>query len=172
LLRFFDQLRFFPVSAAELLEIRAAFPYGQYRLRTEDTTLRLADYRRFLQDNAASIADFRQQQRSAFDAERERWQLAGHSEVIIAASDLADSVIAEVPAGCVAITAPVTGSVWQVPATAGAQVQADERLVVLESMKMEIAVCAEVSGTVVEVRCAPGRAVNAGATLLILKPAE
>ena len=35
LLRFFDQLRFFPVSDEELIEARAAFPYGRYSLRIE-----------------------------------------------------------------------------------------------------------------------------------------
>src|SRR4029077_9442935 len=65
LLRFFDQIRFFPVSAAELLESRAHFPYGQYRVRSEATTLRLADYRRFLHDNAESIGTFRTRQRAA-----------------------------------------------------------------------------------------------------------
>src|SRR5204863_2724367 len=35
LLRFFDQIRFYPVSAKELLEIRDAFPHGQYPLRIE-----------------------------------------------------------------------------------------------------------------------------------------
>src|SRR6201999_2917614 len=36
LLRFFDKIRFFPVSAKELLEARAAFPHGLYPLRIED----------------------------------------------------------------------------------------------------------------------------------------
>jgi urea carboxylase len=49
-------------------------------------------------------------------------------------------------------------------------VQAGERLLVLESMKMEIPVLADVSGVVTEVRCAPGRAVLAGNALLIMKP--
>jgi urea carboxylase len=42
LLRFFDQLRFYPVSAEELLEIRRDFPLGRYPLRIEHSTLRLA----------------------------------------------------------------------------------------------------------------------------------
>ena len=170
LLRFFDQIRFFPVSAAELLDIRAHFPYGQYRVQTEDTTLRLADYRKFLQQNADSIQAFRLQQRAAFAAERERWKLAGDSEVIVAEPADAGTAAAEVPAGCVAVAAPVTGSVWQVHVTEGARVQAGDRLVVLESMKMEIAVCADTTGTVTTLGCAPGRAVHAGATLLVLRP--
>jgi len=50
LLRFFDQIRFFPVAHDELAEARAAFPHGAYPLRIEDTTFRWAD------DGAASPA--------------------------------------------------------------------------------------------------------------------
>ncbi|PLP20783.1 urea carboxylase, partial [Klebsiella michiganensis] len=39
LLRFFDQLRFYPVSAEELLQIRRDFPLGRYPLRIEHSTL-------------------------------------------------------------------------------------------------------------------------------------
>ncbi len=56
LLRFFDQIRFHPVSQDELLRIRADFPHGGYPLRTEEGQFSLRDYRRFLADNAASIA--------------------------------------------------------------------------------------------------------------------
>ncbi len=34
LLRFFDKIRFFPVSAEELLEARAAFPHGAYDIKS------------------------------------------------------------------------------------------------------------------------------------------
>src|SRR5205814_6447277 len=55
LLRFFDQIRFHPVSEQELLDFRAKFPRGRARLRIEPTTFRFADYRRFLDQNAPSI---------------------------------------------------------------------------------------------------------------------
>jgi hypothetical protein len=58
LLRFFDQLRFYPVSAEELLEIRRDFPLGRYPLRIEHSTLRLAEYQQFLAREAQSIARF------------------------------------------------------------------------------------------------------------------
>src|SRR5258708_9291981 len=48
LLRFFDQIHFYPVSASELLEIRDAFPRGRYSLRIEPTEFRLRDYHTFL----------------------------------------------------------------------------------------------------------------------------
>jgi urea carboxylase len=170
LLRFFDQIRFYEVSADELLELRAGFPHGQCGLMIEDATLRLANYQRFLADNATSIGDFRARQQSAFAAERERWRVAGHSEVIVAEPELPDSAAGSLPAGCIAIGAPVTGSVWQVTAAAGARVAIGDKLVALESMKMEINVCAEQPGTVVELYCAPGKAVHAGTALLAFRP--
>ncbi len=47
LLRFFDQIRFYPVSAEELLTIRRDFLRGRYPLRIEHTTLKLAEYQQF-----------------------------------------------------------------------------------------------------------------------------
>jgi urea carboxylase len=81
LLRFFDQIKFYEVTAAELEQLRAGFTYGQHPLRIEQTTLRLGDYRQFLRDNAASIDTFRDTQRTAFDAERERWRAADIAEL-------------------------------------------------------------------------------------------
>jgi urea carboxylase len=43
LLRCFDQIRFFPVSAGELFEIRDAFPHGRYPLRIDHRQFRLDD---------------------------------------------------------------------------------------------------------------------------------
>lgn len=47
LLRFFDQIRFYPVSAEELLRIRRDFPLGRYSLNIEHSSLNLADYQGF-----------------------------------------------------------------------------------------------------------------------------
>ncbi len=77
LLRFFDQIRFFPVTAAELTQMREDFPYGRFRLKVQETHLRLRDYRAFLQENASSIAQFKARQQAAFEAERERWNEPG-----------------------------------------------------------------------------------------------
>ena len=57
LLRFFDQIRFYPVSAEELLRMRAGFPYGRYPLRIEETHLDLAEYLGFLDTERDSIDD-------------------------------------------------------------------------------------------------------------------
>jgi len=168
LLRCFDQLRFFPVSADELLRMRSGFPYGQCGLRIEQTTLRVAQYQQFLRSNAVSIDSFRQRQRAAFDAERERWRAAGTTES--APLDMPQNVAMVIPEDCVAVSSPVSGSVWQLRVTAGQRVDAGDELLVLESMKMEMAVYAEHAGEVVELHCSIGRAIGAGATLLVLRP--
>jgi len=172
LLRFFDQLRFYPVSAAELQRLRAEFPYGKASLRIEPTTLRLRDYRRFLATNAAAIAAFKARQQAAFDAERERWRSTDRDADDGAEAELPPSVAGRqsaVPPGCIAIVSPVAGSVWHINAEAGAHADAGAALIVIEAMKMEIAVQAEQAGTVVELRCQQGQPVAAGETLLILR---
>jgi urea carboxylase len=169
LLRFFDQIRFHPVSAGELLRIRAGFVYGQHPLRMEETTLSLGEYRSFLSGNADSIAAFRATQREAFEAERGRWRAAG---IVDAPQPEPAPLEAQnvLPVGCVAIRAPVTGSVWQVHAAAGQQVQAGDELLVMEAMKMEIGVKAQQGGRIEAVYCTTGKPAAAGDLLLALRP--
>ncbi|MEJ0100925.1 MAG: 5-oxoprolinase/urea amidolyase family protein [Pseudomonadota bacterium] len=165
LLRFFDQLRFYPVAGDELLRLREDFPHGRWQLRVEETTLRLADYRRFLADNSVSIEAFRQQQQAAFAAERQRWREAGLAESPVAEAAPV-RIEAELPAGSEAVYAPVTGSLWQLHAKVGQKVAADEELLVMEAMKMEISVRAPVAGVVTAIFCAPGKPAQAGDVLL------
>jgi len=172
LLRFFDQIRFYPVSADELLKMREDFPQGRFQLRIEHATLRLGDQRRFLQENAASIAQFKAKQQAAFEAERERWKQSG--TLLTEGSSPVEapraSEATEVPDGCLAVGSPVTGSVWQISTEAGARVAAGDTLLIVEAMKMEVPIFAEQAAEVVEVRCARGRTVSAGETVLVLRP--
>src|SRR5258707_1029675 len=62
LLRFFDQIRFFPGSAAELLEIRDAFPHGKYGLRIEQNDFSLSEYHSFLRGIAGEASQFKKRQ--------------------------------------------------------------------------------------------------------------
>jgi len=167
LLRFFDQIRFYPVSAEELLQMRAQFPYGRCELKIEDSELSLADYQRFLQDNAASIDSFRSTQRAAFEAERARWREAGLSENA-PQETVAPPAVEELPPGTHAVRAPVAGNVWQVRVQPGSRVAAGDELVVLEAMKMEVSVRAESSGVVRALACAQGRPVQLGEALVAI----
>ena len=174
LLRFFDQIRFYPVSEAELLTMRQQFVSGQFQLRIEPGTLRLKDYRAFLQENQAPIAAFKGRQQSAFEAERERWKTAGHDLLAPDSADptgvdsgtAADRVL---PPNAHLVNAPVAGSVWKVLAAEGAVVQAGETLAILESMKMEFAVQAPCNGTLRQLACREGQAVAAGQELLVME---
>ncbi len=156
LLRFFDQIRFYPVSAEELLEIRDAFPQGGYPLRIEPVEFRLRDYHAFLSSIETESAAFKSQQQAAFEAERERWAAAGKEDFSAGIEPLAPASNGdgELPEGCHAIPSPVTASVWKVAVEPGERVEAGQELVILEAMKMEIAVAAPSAGTVEKLNCA------------------
>lgn len=68
----------------------------------------------------------------------------------------------------ITIPADVAGTVWKIQVTVGQAVQADEELMILESMKMEIPVLAEHGGTVTEVRVTEGDVVQEGDVLVVL----
>ncbi|ALK10926.1 urea carboxylase [Blastochloris viridis] len=173
LLRFFDQIRFVEVSAAELLAFRADFPRGKARLKIEHGTFRLADYRRFLADNRDGIDAVKRRQQQAFDQERVRWEAAGQSGYDAELPDIVDDGGDDpLPPGGVPAASPVPGSVWKIAVTPGQSVEAGDILVVVESMKMEITVAAPISGVVAELRCAEARAVALGQTLAVVVPAE
>lgn len=77
LLRYFDRISFYPVSAEELLELRADTAAGRGRVQITDGEFSLPAYRRFLAEEAESIDRFRRQQSAAFAAERNAWHRAG-----------------------------------------------------------------------------------------------
>jgi urea carboxylase len=171
LLRFFDQIRFHPVSAEALLRTREAFLAGRAGLEIETTTFRLGDYQRFLAKEAGEIAAFRAVQREAFGEERARWKAAGQ--------DLAtDAGLAEpegrppleVPPGARAVTSPIPGMVWKRVAEPGRRVAAGDVLYVLEAMKAETAVRAPVGGELLAMGPDEGEPVAAGQVLAAIRP--
>lgn len=170
LLRFFDQVRFFPVSADELLRIREDFPLGRYPLKIEETSFSLREYNQFLADNAASITAFKTQQQASFDAERERWRESGQADY---ASDLTVAEAApdselDLPENGRALASHVAGNVWKVEVAEGAEVKQGDTLIIVESMKMEFAVMAPCDGRIHKVFCREGGQVSAGQDLLVL----
>jgi urea carboxylase len=169
LLRFFDQIRFYPVSGEELLRFRDDFLHGRVQLDIGEETFRLQDYRRFLAQNAADIASHKSRQQAAFEAERRRWEASG--QIGYAADLPAPHVECEaekIHPGHVPVTCPVSGSIWKISAALGQHVKAGDILVTVESMKMELPVTAPVDGVVSQVRCAEGRAVTVAQTLVVL----
>jgi len=173
LLRFFDRIRFYPVGEEELLQIRRDFPAGRYPVRIEDGRFSMSDYGRFLDDNAAGIARFKQTQQAAFEAERERWRAAGSAEYV--GEPEADDAAADdgdLAPGARSVASQVPGSVWKVMVGDGDVVAEGDVLVVIESMKMEFSVFAPCAGRVLKLRCAEGGTVGAGQEVVVLMPAD
>ncbi len=169
LLRFFDQIRFYPVSSAELLEMRDAFPHGGYPLRVEETQFSLGEYNGFLGEIAASARAFKKEQQAAFDAERERWVANGQAEFVASEAPLVAAAESDVPPGCQPVRAPVTANVWSIAVAQGQRVAAGDRLVILEAMKMEVAVAAPRAGVVEMLQCSIGSMVVGGQQLLHIR---
>ena len=169
LLRFFDELRFYPVSAKELLEIRDAFPRGRYPLRIEPNQFRLREYHAFLQAIKTEGATFKKHQQAAFEAERERWAAAGKAEYMEAPEPPATAEDTNVPEGCRPVRSPIGASVWSVAVEPGQRVEAGQKLIVLEAMKTEIAIAAPHAGIIEKLSCATGAMVWAGQILLFVR---
>ena len=67
------------------------------------------------------------------------------------------------------IEAHITGTVWKIEVAVGDQVDEDDTVVILESMKMEMPVEAEDAGKVSEIRCEEGQAVSEGDVLVVVE---
>ncbi|MEM1297606.1 MAG: biotin/lipoyl-containing protein, partial [Verrucomicrobiota bacterium] len=170
LLRFFDQIKWFPVEADELLEMRRQFLTGQYDIKIEETTFRPKDYHAFLQENDTSIAAFRETQRKAFSEERERWEASGAMTFEVEEVEIPPQQDAiDIPEGCEAVTSPVAGSLWKIASKPGDSVAEDQTLLIVESMKMEISVGAPETGMIREILVEEGASVSAGQVLAILE---
>lgn len=67
------------------------------------------------------------------------------------------------------MVAELVAAVMKVEVDVGDRVAADDPVVILESMKMEIPVLAEVPGTITEVVVASGDVVNDGDPLVVIR---
>jgi len=172
LLRFFDQIRFYPVSGEELQQIRRDFPLGNYPLKIEETTFSLVEYRQFLEDNRGDIERFEAQRRTAFTAELERWRRDGQLTYRQEDPGIAAADEAALPEGVLAVDSPVSGNVWKLLVAAGDSIAAGDTVMILESMKMEIEVHAPRSGCVEKLLAQQGQPVTAGQSLLWLSAGE
>jgi urea carboxylase len=169
-LRFFDQIRFYPVSTQELQELRRDILHGAFELKTEESDFNLIRYQTFLDSIQPEITAFKMRQNQAFDEERERWRVNGQLEVggLPDMPDL-DQKAHEVPEGCEAVSAPMTASVFQIPIELGQRVEVGDKLIVLDAMKTELAIGSPSAGVVEDILCQSGQMVSAGQQLVILR---
>ncbi|WP_017007793.1 biotin/lipoyl-containing protein, partial [Enterovibrio norvegicus] len=169
LLRFFDQIRFYPVSHDELTKIRRDFPKGKFDLRIEETQFGIADYEAMLAQEHASISAFKTQQQGAFNEERQRWEESGQANFVAELADAVESNEDELEDGQFAVNSQLAGNVWQFLAKPGDVVEVGQPLLIVESMKMEIEIAATQAGRVVGFAKSEGEQVRAGQTLLIME---
>jgi urea carboxylase len=176
LLRFFDRIRFFPVSHEELSDWRRDFPLGRRNIQIEEGTFRLAEYRAFLADNAESIAAFQAQRQAAFDAERADWQARGEFDRLaeLESEDSAAGAVTEIeiPEGCELVEAPFGGVVWKLEIAEGSRVEAGQTVAIIEAMKMESPVPSPLGGKVRRIYVSERQQVTPGAPLFALEPGE
>jgi urea carboxylase len=172
LLNFFDRISWYPVSAEELLDMRADIAGGRGGFDITDGTFSLAEHEKFLAANAGPIADFRALQADAFAAERKAWELSGEFDRAAKADVVAPEpeALTNLPDNAVLVDAPFVASVWKVSVTEGQKVEEGDHLVALEAMKMETHIASPVSGTVSILRAATGQQVRAGETIVVVIP--
>lgn len=70
------------------------------------------------------------------------------------------------------IVAPMPGTVLKISVAAGSAFAANEPILVMESMKMEMSLSSPVAGRVKEIRCRVGEMVNVGVVLAKLELSE
>jgi urea carboxylase len=166
LLRFFDQVHFYPVEESELLEQREAFRHGRFNIRIEEEVFDYGEHQRFLTENANSIADFRSRQKTAFEQEIEHW--AAQDATAVNDATVPDGADEDtVPAG-ERIVSPMHGVIWKVLVEPGQAVEEDQTVLIIEAMKMEVAVRAPTAGIVQALRCTGGQSVATGDILAVL----
>lgn len=166
LLRFFDQVRFYPVSEEALNQLRDDFREGRATIEIEESTFDYAQHLHFLRSHAEEIAQFRTHQAAAFEAEVERWQLDDQQTI---ADAPAEAMVVEHDDHAQAVTADMNGNIWKVLVNAGDEVMAGQPLIIVEAMKMELAIYAPQAGRVKGINCQPGRPVSPGDALLWLE---
>jgi urea carboxylase len=165
LLKFFDQVRFYPVTEDELTEFRTAFREGRAQVRVEEVEFDFAEYQHFLDENEDDISDFRNRQKRAFDSEVALWKEQENAAVEIAMR--AEQEVIEDQEGHL-VSADLNGNIWKILVEPGQAVKQGQPLIVVEAMKMELMVAAPCDGTVIRISCQQGRPVGPGDALLWL----
>ena len=169
LLNFFDQIRFYPVSAEEILQDRDDFLRGRFPIEIENTEFCLGDYKKYLASIKDSAAAFKKHQEESFLKERQMWKEKGLDHYDSETEDSLQSFTAALQEGENGVEATIPGSVWKILKEPGQQVEEGEEIAILESMKMEFPITAPVSGTVTQVLVKPGDRVDGGQVLAAIK---
>jgi urea carboxylase len=169
LLRFFDRIRWYPVTADELLVMRAEMAAGRLEIPIEQGEFSMAEYQAFLDENAASIDEFKAMQGAAFANERSDWQAAGEFDRQDSVEAPVASATVVIPEGSEGIEAPFNANVFRVDVKLGDTVTEGQTLVAVEAMKMEAQIVSTTSGTVTDILVKPGDTVSPATVLVIIE---
>lgn len=169
LLRFFDQVRFYPVSAKELLQNREDFLRGKFDVEMTDTIFDLGQYQSFLNKIKESTEQFHLQQQKAFNQEKENWHRLGLDTFISVHEESPIDLEKSVPKDSIIVKSQLPGNVWKVLVEKNQKVKKGDTLIIEESMKMEFPQKATEDGIVISVLVKPGDEVQAGQSLIGLK---
>ena len=172
LLRFFDQIRFYPVSEEELLRMREDFPRGEFTVEVEETTFNLGEYLAWLGTIQEESAAFRTSQQAAFQQERAYWKELGIAEHVSEPEAAAAQEQGALPEGSLGVNSSMSGSVWKVLVEPGQEVRKGETIIIEESMKMEFSQPAPFDGIIASVFVASGDQVRAGDCIAAIFPVE
>ncbi len=167
LLKFFDRVKYYQVSEEELTAQREAFREGRLSIRIEEDYFSLAEHQQFLQENTASIAEFKAKQQAAFTTEVALWQADEAAKVDEALQVKINTAPIEVDGH--PITADISGNIWKLLVEPGQLVEPDQPLLIVEAMKMEFSVYADRNAKVSAIHVEPGKQVSAGDLLLVLE---
>ena len=167
LLRFFDQIQFYPVEADELLEMREDFLRGRFEADITETTFNLGKYLEFQKSIEESVESFRKRQQKAFNEERESWKSLGIAEHVAEEIEVVYTN-EEVPKGSTGVRCTMPGSVWKVLVEPGQFVEKGATLIIEESMKMEFPQQAPCDGFVSTIFVKPGDSVQTGQLIITL----
>jgi urea carboxylase len=166
LLRFFDEVRFYPMEEKELDEFRHDFRRGKVNVKIEDHRFNLKEYHTFLETHQTDINQFLERQKKAFDLEKKVWAQEEKKQIL---SIVEHSSKQELLVKGHEIRSEIAGNVWQTLTKEGDRVIKGQTLAVLESMKMEFKVISSVTGTVSQVACAKGRPVTQNSLLFVVE---
>ena len=172
LLNFFDQIKFYPCSAEEILQYREDFLRGEFPIEIEETTFHLGEYKKYLESIRESSAKFKAHQEASFEAERRRWREQGLDHFVSETENAAPEEGVVLPDGCEGICATIPGSVWKLLVKEGDIVEKGQEIAVLESMKMEFPIASEYSGKIEKVYIRAGGQVDAGQVLAAIGTKE
>jgi urea carboxylase len=172
LLRFFDQIRFFDVSAEELVEWRREFPLGRRDIVIEPTVFRTRDYRAFADENRVAIRDFEMKRTQAFAQERTRW--AQNGEYLRAVEFTPDETRHLTPPatfveGSEIVEAPFAGLIWRINVRLGERIAKGDAVAIVEAMKMECQIYSPVDGVVRRICVTERQPVEQGAPIVLVE---